>query len=122
MFTEKDVADRVREIAQAEPDTVYVYQSGQSACSYVPGPYGDQRCLIGRALADLGVPDSFFEHRNQSGYSTIVHYLESGGYLSLETGGPWRDWLVGVQDYQDGGAAWGRSVQAMDDALSAGEL
>lgn len=132
MFTEKDLADKVREIAEAQPDTVYVFLEGQRACYYVPGDAGEQRCLLGSALGDLGVPDSFFRQAtlydsdrtiNASGYEKIRPYLQARGHLeSLAYDDNnlvgYLTWLVAVQDYQDSGAAWGHAVRLADEVPS----
>jgi hypothetical protein len=129
VFTEKDIADKVREIAETQPDTVYLFREGQRACFYVPGDAGEQRCLIGAALSDLGVPDSFFRQPtlhnsdrtiNASGYEKIRPYLQARGYLSTlhytdNSQVSYLTWLVAVQDCQDSGEAWGHAVRLADE-------
>jgi hypothetical protein len=53
LFTEKDLVDKVREIAVVEPDTVYAYGPEQSACSYVPGQDGEAVQWVDE---NMGVP------------------------------------------------------------------
>jgi hypothetical protein len=119
VFTQQDIIDKVREIAAAEPDTVYVYLPGQGACTYTPGVRGAQRCLIGRALSALGVPDIFFMNCNMENYSKIVSCLVGAGYLPETWGASLEpdEWLIRAQFMQDSGVNWGRAVRMVDNPL-----
>jgi hypothetical protein len=112
-FTAIDVAREVRTLAAERPDHVYE-RGSQTFCTYAPNhPMGaPEACLIGQALARLGVP-----------VSTLVCQKGTAGVLIYDMTGshPMRadicGWLDRVQAEQDDSVPWAEAVALADQCV-----
>jgi hypothetical protein len=119
-----DLVAKVREIAAAAPDYVYVRPTGDTSgpCYNVHRDTGGniipgQGCIIGRALTALGwMPPPPQEQNDEapedrSGVTTLywntVYAAKADDMARLQ-------WLATVQGKQDGGATWSRAVAYAD--------
>lgn len=114
-FTAGDVIEEIRVLA-AESGGL-LYESGpEGGCWYVRD--GKPSCIVGQALARLGVPLEFFEKYEgtnaEYGGWPLRSLLEevTGGRMTAEE----YEWISVVQSRQDTGSTWGEAV-AMADAI-----
>lgn len=113
MLTIENIENEIRRIAAENPE--YVYDEGDAAawgqrCYYVRNGCGS--CIVGRALANLGVPIERLEEadsRNGSGVraSTLLTELTGKSLVAAR-------WVQYVQDRQDKGVAWREAVAQAD--------
>ena len=102
----------VRKFAAERPD--YVYRNAddnhpqRSGCVYFTND-GQPSCLIGHALADLGLLSAQPELFNGSWIANVVK--EYGWEIDSRE----LEWLVDVQNYQDALKTWGRAVALADE-------
>lgn len=101
-----DVELRVRALARTYPYRIYDNKSGDSGCCYTPDPHNPLGCIIGAAVAPLGVylPE----------WDTVGGIIQSCD--SRIEGDP--QWLSNVQFRQDQGDSWSEAV-AYGDAVRA---
>lgn len=106
-MTITDFATAVRAVAAGRPDHV------QASCRYVQGDV--PHCLIGHALAQLGVPLSdLADADTRMELNTAMDLMrEVLPDVPLRT----RLWANAVQRHADVGATWGQAVQHADEEL-----
>ena len=110
MKTDKDIADRVRAIAAAQPDRRYEKPVGGRTCMYV---HGDKPgCIMGQALHAEGVPLEILAEGEGLAVGSVLWHLED--WVTRDLSQPWVSWLGHVQAGQDSGKTWGGSVQFAD--------
>lgn len=115
MFTIKDIENKVRELAAASPDCVYIKPEG-GGCNNIRGDCsnGSVGCIVGQAVIALGVPRSFFEADGCElcGAGNLVPRLGQSGYLRHDNPStfPATAWLTSVQRRQDDGGRWAAAV------------
>lgn len=115
------VIAKVREIAAARPDFIYIAlrwgtdsagPGEPNGCKYM---HGDQPgCIFGQALTALGVSPGKLREHDRNGHN-IYAVFGSPSVLSPE----YADvaWCSRVQRAQDRGNAWGEAVKYGDDSL-----
>lgn len=102
------IIDKVREIAAAQPEFVYVPPGGPgTTCYYVLD--GEGSCIIGRALFALGLIDNSIPFDDNT--LTVGALFNT---LGIEVDGEEGIWLREVQYQQDSGKPWGEAVGAAD--------
>jgi hypothetical protein len=112
--TNKLVA-KVREIATARPNTVYLHRS----CEYAEGECSDGTtgCLLGQALLALGYTVRELRRIDELTVSSVdaaLKKLLKTDELPINT----LRWLRHVQVAQDTEVAWGEAVEAADQEVS----
>lgn len=99
-----ELAEKVREIALADPDHLYVADGLSGRCAYYHAE--EPGCIVGWGLAALGVSAD-----------EVGNYNEGYGVQSLPLlvdGTDHTEWLSRVQASQDQNTQWGRAVEAAD--------
>lgn len=119
-FTHEQVVDALhRVVEEFGPNTVYKKGPDEALCLYARE--GDHGCIVGEALAVLGVPreDLLALTRNGGTGSRAKislgarHALpELGVVVSRET----TSLLIDAQSNQDKGTPWGRAVELAEEA------
>lgn len=112
-ITVKAVARKARELAQELPNHT-------ATCTYVHYEDGEQQpnCIVGKAMAELGIPLDELECRNGASFSILagegiradVKWLdvtEAGSKLCVR-------WLDYLQRHQDGENTWGEALAYAD--------
>lgn len=109
----------VREIAAANEGRSYipsrwnVWPSVIGSCLYVhPTDFG---CLIGKALARLGVPRAFLIEHEGEGIAQLLESIFPLAPLSGEVD-QLSDWCESVQDHQDVPRPWDECIRLADEA------
>jgi hypothetical protein len=125
MITESELIGEVRQQAHAEPARVYKKAGVVGQCLYRPGtPNPEFGCIIGEALAALGVPDielarlggedpdweptrgSAMGWTAEEAFGILGEYLTTEAILS--------PWVAEVQAGQDRGMTWEVAVEEAD--------
>lgn len=135
-FTLQDAVQKIRELAQKQPDFIYTEQPEYQAlangtedmpsapqCSYVAGAIGattGQACIVGQALSSLGVPEGILRQYEGDAGGDLVFCL-SGIVLSPEDESTSESvkahrWINDVQTHQDGGLTWADAVSFADES------
>ena len=109
------VQDRIREVAEDEPDRV-------AQCQYFDN--GVPECIVGRVLAELGVrtvevgPGTYHLMAAEGGFvaedPTFAQHLDWRSMGVRMPGRRQRNWIEQVQALQDSGARWGDAVKEAD--------
>lgn len=110
-ITTKQVVEKVREIANREPD--YIYRKGEKyVCSNLPDPLNPHGCIIGYAMTELG-----FKIQRDAAYEPAGDLIPI--YLGIEDE-PTEEqarhiqWCTFVQRSQDRETPWGQAVELAD--------
>ena len=124
-FTIHDVIREVRALAAEQPDFVYSAQperagyDHQPECSYlgaVQGEEGGKACIVGQALARLGVSrDDLLAVEGRGASAAILEQLGERQYRGI-----WSEqeqWLNMVQSHQDYGDTWSGAVESADETV-----
>jgi hypothetical protein len=125
MINESELIGEVRQQAHAEPGRVYKRTGVAGACLYRPGtPNPVCGCIVGEALAQLGVPDEVLARLDgadpgwevTSGSPVGWTADEALGILGehLTTEAIMSPWVAEVQAGQDRGMTWEDAVTAAD--------
>lgn len=121
MITEEDLVEAVCEQARLHPDRVYVAYlpplgSNDVTCSYAPNELNpDCGCIVGDALAALGVPRPILERISDLGSWAVTPGAFSIYLGDRVDGGALRSvWVARVQHFQDEGECWARAVELAD--------
>lgn len=114
VITLKELAQEARRLAQEFPNTM-------ASCTYVR--YEDDElvpsCIVGKALANLGIPLAILEERNACGIGWLagmdddwraVEWLDT----AIEGSDVYGTWLTSLQGRQDGGNTWGEALAYAD--------
>lgn len=122
-FTIEDLEAKVREIAQARPDHIYVamLNEGKQACYYAADSTLENQgweygCIIGQALHAL---DPSLDHDKGD---VLIGDATFGDYVSelLELIGlPYSPLLERVQSHQDEGRSWGEALKEAEKEIRA---
>jgi hypothetical protein len=119
VITEKELIDAIRQVAATEPDRVYKTDSSQSACSYLPNALNPCGCIVGEALALLGVPREVLSQADRLGMTALgsewgsprlAEILEE--YVTTEA--LESPWVCAVQEAQDLHEPWDAAVEGAD--------
>ena len=116
-ITAKDVFNRMVELAEQDPDFRYLGQNvvdengnvvDQTLCSYlgVSIKYPDlgRPCIVGQALADLGVTrEELAEVEGKDARDAL-------GALGVDTDLRYTRAVEDAQEEQDGGSTWGQAI------------
>lgn len=110
-FTIDDLVKTVRMIAEKHPDRTYDRAGPHESCFYHPTPENPYGCVMGAALAELGIETTSPTFLPLEGKS-IGWVLEQ--LLGEPQEVPGRYWLDRVQSQQDAGATWREAVAYAD--------
>lgn len=115
MITLSQLIERIRIVAATEPDFVYP----PIVCTYLPNEMAHCGCIVGEALADLGVDRALLQiidHLAPQGIpvnwaarpviAVLGDVVERDALLSL--------WVSRVQNLQDEGVSWGDAIKTAD--------
>lgn len=128
MIIELDLIEAVREQARRHPERVYLGDSGEIddcpvSCSYVPNERNPGfGCIVGEALASLGVPTEALERITPLGsWASPTNFLGMHQALGawVADGALTSVWVARVQSAQDESCPWALAVERADDELSA---
>lgn len=119
-FTHEQVVDALHKVVEEfGPNTVYKMGPDEALCLYARE--GDHGCIVGEALAVLGVPrDELLAltrircagSREKISVGARSALVELGVLVPPET----ENLLINVQSRQDRGAPWGRAVEMAEKA------
>lgn len=104
--TVQKLADAVREVAEANPTTVYLKPEDSSSCLYFHGE--EPGCIIGQAFAKLGIEPFPLLDEN--------HFSVSG-LLAPSLGRKETLLFTLAQEAQDEGAPWGTVLSILEENL-----
>lgn len=108
--TAEELEATVRRIAAESPDFTYKQEDSEDPiCLYNPSPRNPQGCIIGAALASLGlpVPESM---EGEGAYTVLPTMLKVAALPKGQS-----TWFDTVQGAQDGGKSWSAAVEAADE-------
>lgn len=124
VVTSKDLVEEVRRVADAEPEYIYLKNSGRfpRKCSYFGKTLGVEEgnpCIIGKALSNLGVDMTAVKKLERRGEDPAISVLLKEGHINVEVVDD-ADiaWLFAVQNKQDLGMNWAESVKGMEGLVS----
>jgi hypothetical protein len=98
----------VRKLAKANPDFVYTTEDEESRCFYRPDEKNPKGCIIGAALAAIGLPTGF-NHEGLPAESVINDLLAPDVFSYEQT-----RWFSDVQVVQDEQKPWAEAVADAD--------
>ena len=108
------IEQEVRSLAEKNPDFVYNNPDPNRGCLYVYD--GKPSCIVGHALANLGVEIEFLQHLDTA---------MDGGLGALEALQTYDDFEVDdkqaadlvslAQNFQDSGVPWGQAVEKAEE-------
>lgn len=124
MIIEEDLIGAIRQQAEAHPTRLYVASlDGDTTCEYTPNTLNPLfGCIVGEALAALGVPRRRLESLNnlgdwgsgRFGFAEVLSDLVADGALRSV-------WVARAQNSQDEGGTWAEAVEAADAATRPAE-
>lgn len=130
-FTPQDVVQKIRELAQNQPDFIYTEQpeykrlldgtphEPNAQCSYVAGAIGattGQACIVGQALSSLGVPEGILrQFEGDAGGDLVSSLSVPDESASTAVTFQRHHWINDVQAHQDGGLTWSHAVSFADE-------
>jgi hypothetical protein len=99
----------VRKLAKANPDFVYTTAGDTDSCLYAPDERNPKGCIIGAALAAIGLPTGF-KHEGLPAESVINDLLAPDVFSYEQT-----RWFSDVQVAQDEQKPWAAAVAEADE-------
>src|SRR5688500_4678844 len=123
MIDEAQLIEAIRYVAATEPDRIYAVADphGHSlACNYRPNQNNPCGCIVGEALAFLGVPAELLAELDLLQQRTVPAAWRAPALASvlddrLTTAALKSGWVALVQAGQDTGLRWADAVRAADD-------
>lgn len=111
-----EVIEALQKIVTASPDYVYTPPGDTGWCLYSYN--GDPSCLVGQALAEVGVPIDALESFNPGGkYGEDVGLIASNAAIILGLAKSTGVYLQVAQKVQDNGKPWGEALAAAEAAI-----
>ena len=105
-----EIEQEVRSIAEKNPDFVYERPDPNGWCRYVYD--GKPSCIVGHALANLGVELEFLQHLDTAidGGVGALEALQTYDEFEIDDNQA-ADLISLVQNLQDSGVPWGQAVE-----------
>jgi hypothetical protein len=117
MIAMRDVAVRILELADKNPDFVYQVHGADGECNYTIRDDNDQLvgdCIVGQALISLGVrPTKLYELEGMGAHAVLQEFTTVSS--EDDTNLLWK--IDSVQGNQDIGRSWGLAVKELRDYL-----
>lgn len=117
--------EAIRQVAAGEPDFVYDTADRTASCDYAPNALNRCGCIVGEALALLGVPRERLARLDMmaAGNGQINSWgtRPLAGVLAdlVEPDALYSYWVILVQTAQDGGRSWAEAVAYADELVVA---
>lgn len=120
MITRAQLIEWIRKVAATEPDFVYDTNQGRQSCTYLSNCYNAGGCIVGEALANLGLPHQLLQALDALGRQGINVAWGAQDTVELLTGhveplALTSEWVMHVQVMQDGEYAWADAVREADE-------